>query len=73
MGLAFILFWILVIWGLVDGELYWQEAGWYTLAFVACILGFIFLAEYQIWFIVPIVLIDVVLIMKMMGNPRIGG
>lgn|GEM_PF-2014499 len=71
--LVFPLFWVLTIWGLIDGDLYAKEAA---------ILGAIWLAAILCFAFVPIpwvtyvgigvtVILDVILVVKVVGNPTI--
>ena len=63
-----ILFLILMIWGLKDGEIYWGEAIGWTLAMGASFAGMIFFPNLIIWFIIASVLIDIILILRIIGT-----
>lgn len=71
MLLPFVLFLVLAVWGLIDGELYAKEAAIYGALWVVCLLGLLFVPAYGLTFVVPACLIDVVLLVKLVGNPAV--
>jgi hypothetical protein len=66
--LPFILFWLLLIWSFVDGDLYPKEAGIFVALWVLLLLGFLFLKIALLWFVVPTVVLDIALILKIFGK-----
>lgn len=74
MILPFILYAILVIWALVQGDLYPKEGAIHGLVWLACLAGFLFADLVRtglgLWFVVPVCLADVYLLVKMVGNPN---
>jgi len=66
----FVLFLIIVIWALIDGELYFKEASILGAIWLMSLLGLLFVAGYGIWFVVPITLVDIYLVVKLIGNPK---
>ena len=72
MLLPFILFPLLVGWALKDGEMYFKEAGLWSIPW-ALSLAFLLVFPGRGLYAVPVVvLIDVVLLVKLIGNPSIG-
>lgn len=72
MIIPFVLFLILIIWGAFDGEVYWKEGIVYGLLFLISLLGWLLVPGYGLYFVVPVVLVDIVLLVKMVGNPTMG-
>jgi hypothetical protein len=69
--LPFVLFLVLVIWALIDGEMYAKEAAIFGALWLALLLGTMFLPAFGIYLVVPMVLIDIYLLVKLVGNPTI--
>ena len=70
MLLPFVLCVILVIWALIDGDMYAKEALIYGAIWLGCLLGMLFIAGYGLYFVVPMCLVDIVLLIKNVGNPK---
>ena len=68
MLLAYILFWILLIWGLRESDIYWQEGAILVTLWVVCLAGFVYLPSANIAFIIGSVLLDLWLLMKTLGQ-----
>lgn len=68
MLLVFVLFWLLIVWGLKEGDIYTREAVTYGCIWAVLFGGFVLLPEAFVWFVVPLVLLDIVLLMKVMGT-----
>lgn len=62
------LFWVLLVWGLIDGDLYARDAWIFGLIWVVLIGGFLMFPEAFIWFVVPLVLLDIALLVKVVGT-----
>jgi hypothetical protein len=67
----FVLFLILVIWALIDGEMYLKEASIYGAIWLALLLGLFLMPGYGLWVVAPMCLVDIVLLIKLVGNPVI--
>lgn len=65
---AFVLFWVVLIWGLYDGDLYAKEGIILGTIWVGLLLGFIFLPTAMIGFIIAMILIDIYLVVKVFGG-----
>lgn len=65
---AFVLFWVVLIWGLYDGDLYAKEGIILGIIWVGLLLGFIFLPTAMIGFIIAMILIDIYLVVKVFGG-----
>ncbi len=61
-------FWVLTIWGLYDGDLYPKEGGILIGIWAATLAAFMALHIQPVLFIVPVVLLDIVLILKVFGG-----
>ncbi len=68
MGIALVLFWILLVWGLIDGDLYAREAVVFGLIWALLLAGIIAFPTAFVWFVVPLVLLDIVLLFKVVGT-----
>jgi hypothetical protein len=68
MILPFLLFWLLIGWGLYDGDIYPKEAGVCVTVWIGLLLCFLFLKVSPFWFVVPTVLLDIYLILKVFGQ-----
>ena len=68
---SFVLFLILVIPALRNGDMYAKEGIIYGSTFVVCLLGFLFIPGYRMWFVAPTSLIDIILLIKLVGNPSV--
>jgi hypothetical protein len=66
----YVLFLILVIWALKDGEMYAKEALIYGAIWLACLVGLLFVVGYGLYFVVPMTLLDIFLLIKLVGNPK---
>jgi hypothetical protein len=69
--ISFVLFLILVIPALRNGDMYAKEALIYGSIFVVCALGFFLLPGYGLWFVAPITIVDVIILIKLVGNPSV--
>lgn len=61
-------FWVLLAWAVYDNELYPMEAAIYAGIWLAFLVGFWLLKVPPMWFMVPSVLLDIVLIFKLFGG-----
>lgn len=68
MIVPFLLFWLLVGWGLKGGDLYPKEAGIFASIWLVFLLCFVFFKIQALWFVVPTVALDIVLILKIFGQ-----
>lgn len=68
MLLPFILFWVLLIWGLYDGDIYPKEGGIFASIWVVLLVCFLCWKVLLLWFVVPTVVLDIVLILKVFGQ-----
>lgn len=68
MIIPFLLFWLLIGWGLYDGDLYPKEGAIFVAIWVVLLLGFILLKGSPFGFVVPTVLLDIVLVLKVFGS-----
>lgn len=68
MILPFLVFWVLIIWSLYDGDLYPKEAAVYIIIWVTCLAGLILFDLQPVLFVVPTVLLDIILIVKVFGG-----
>jgi hypothetical protein len=66
--LPFLVFWVLIIWSLYDGDLYPSQAAWFIGIWVICLVGLLVFDLQPILFVVPTVLLDIVLIVKVFGG-----
>lgn len=71
MLVPFALFLVLVIWALIDGEMYGKEAAIWGVVWLACLLGFFLVRDRGFYFVVPMCLVDAVLLIKLLGNPSV--
>lgn len=71
MLLPFLLFAILVVWALIDNDLYAKEAIILGSVWLALLLGLLLIPNAGLYCVVPIVLIDVWLLVKLIGNPSV--
>ncbi len=69
MLLPFVLLPILVIWGLIGVEIYAKEASIWGVLWAACFAAVLGIPGFGLYFVVPIVLVDIYLLLKMVGNP----
>ena len=67
---AFVLFLVLTIWGMIDGEIYAQEGVILFVLWALLLAGFLFLPGIGLYAVVGIALIDIYLIIKLVGNPK---
>ena len=58
----------MLIWSLIDGDLYPKEGAIFAGIWVALLAGFLLLKIPMLWFAIPMVLLDVVLIVKIFGQ-----
>jgi len=68
MALVFVLFWVVLIWGLYDGDIYAKEGTIMGILWAGLLAGFIFLPHAMIGFIIAMVLIDIYLVLKVFGG-----
>lgn len=71
MLMPFVLFLVLVIWGLIDGELYAKEALIYGSIWLVSLTCLFALPTYGLYFVVPACLVDIILVFKLIGNPSV--
>ncbi|MBI5705615.1 MAG: hypothetical protein HZC36_01345 [Armatimonadetes bacterium] len=67
----FVLFVILVVWALVQNDLYPKEALILGSIWLLLLLGAFLLPGIGVYCIVPMVLIDIWLLVKLVGNPSV--
>ncbi len=73
MLIAFVLFWILLIWGLKEGDLYAKEGAILVFLWLVFLVGLVYFPPGQIICIIGSVILDVVLLMKVLGQDiRVG-
>ncbi len=70
MLIPFVLFVILIVWGLIDTEIYAKEAIILGAIWLICLFGYLFLRSFGFYFVVPMALIDIYLLVKMTGSGR---
>ena len=74
MILPFGLYVLVVAWAAKDGDLYAKEVLTYAAIFAVCLAGFllgnIYYPGANFWFVIPVCLIDIYLIIKLIGNPQ---
>jgi len=68
MIVPFLVFWILLGWGLYDGDLYPKEGAILVGIWGVLLLAFLLLKVSLLWFVVPTVLLDIFLILKIFGQ-----
>ncbi len=68
MLIPFLVFWILLGWSLYDGDLYPQEAAILVAIWAGLLVVFLIFKVPLIWFVVPTVVLDIVLIVKIFGQ-----
>jgi hypothetical protein len=68
MAIPFFAFWVLLIWSLIDGDLYPKEGAIFVAVWAALLAGFLLLKIPMLWFVVPMVLLDIVLMVKVFGQ-----
>jgi hypothetical protein len=68
MALVFVLFWVVLIWGLYDGDIYAKEGTIMGILWAGLLAGFIFLPDAAIGFIIAMVLLDIYLLLKVYGQ-----
>jgi len=68
MLLVFILFWLVLIWGLYDTEIYAKEAVVFVVIWLALAACFFLVPKLAIVSIIGMVLVDIVLLAKVFGN-----
>lgn len=71
MLVPFVLFVILVIWALVQTDLYAKEALILGSIWLVLLAGLLFLPFVGFYCVVPMVLIDIWLLVKLVGNPTV--
>lgn len=67
----FVLFVILVVWALVQNDMYPKEAIILGSVWLLLLLGLILIPNVGMYCIVPMVLIDIWLLVKLVGNPSV--
>jgi hypothetical protein len=67
MLLVFILFWLVLIWGLYDGDVYPKEAAIFVVIWLALIACFFFVPKLIIPAVIGTVILDIVLLVKVYG------
>lgn len=74
---VFILYLLLVGWAAKDGDLYWKEIAIYAVIWLVLFAGFIgtnaYAPGFGFWFVIPMCLMDIYLLLKLVGNPTIPG
>ena len=68
MIVPFLLFWILLLWGLYDGDLYPKEGAIVVTIWGVLLLIFLVMKVSLLFFVVPTVLLDIFLILKVFGQ-----
>lgn len=67
----FVLFVILVVWALVQNDMYPKEALILGAVWLLLLLGMVLIPYVGMYCIVPMVLIDIWLLVKLVGNPSV--
>ena len=67
----FPLFLILVIWALVQNDMYAKEAMIWGGICLVCFLALLFIPVYGLYFVAPVYLVDIILLIKLVGNPSV--
>lgn len=71
MLVPFVLFLIVVIWALVQGDMYAKEAIILGSVWLICLAAlFLLPGSFGIYFVVPITVVDIYLVVKLIGNPK---
>ena len=70
MLLPFFLLVILVVWALIDGDLYAKEAAIYGGVGLICFVAFLLIPGFGVAGLVVVTLIDIYLLIKLVGNPN---
>jgi len=68
MALALILFWVIVVWGLVDGEIYAKEGAIYIAIWAVLLAGTLFFPSVMIGCLVGLIGLDIYLLFKVFGG-----
>lgn len=68
MALPLILFWVIVVWGLIDGEIYATEGAIYIAIWLALLAGIVFYKPAEIGCIVGMIGLDIYLLFKVFGG-----
>jgi TRAP-type C4-dicarboxylate transport system permease large subunit len=68
MIVPFLLFWVLLIWSIFDGDLTLQEAAVYATVWIVLLVCFLQFPAGVLWFVVPAVGLDILLIFKVFGG-----
>ena len=68
MLLVFILFWLVLGWGLHDSEIYAKEAAIFVVVWIVLAACFFFVPKLMIPSIIGMVLVDIVLMAKVFGQ-----
>lgn len=68
MVIPFFAFWVLLIWSLIDGDLNFKEGAWFVGTWGVLLAGFLLMKIPMLWFVVPMVLLDIVLMVKVFGQ-----
>lgn len=63
-----LVFWLLLGWSLYDGDLPPKEAGVFAGIWVGLLLLFLVFKVFILWFVVPTVILDIILIVKVFGQ-----
>lgn len=67
MVLAFLIFWIPIVVGLKEADIYWPEAGLCTVLWAALLSAYLFWPVASIASVAAVVLLDLILIIKVVG------
>ena len=68
MIVPFLLFFVLLGWGLYDGDLYPKEGVILAAIWVVLLVGLLLLKLSPYWFVVPTVILDIYLVIKVFGG-----
>ena len=60
--------WVLLTWGLKDGDLQPVEVGVYGGLSILLLMGMLFVPGLGLWLVAPMALIDIVLVFKVLGG-----
>ena len=66
--IPFLVFWILLIWSLFDGDLSPKEGAMFIGVWIVLLLCFTQFDVSPFWFVVPTVVLDIILIFKIFGG-----
>jgi len=63
-----VLFWLLIIWSLYDGDLSIRESSIFVALWAVILVGGYLMKISPYWIIIPTVILDIILIIKIFGS-----